>query len=320
MDYPRDVARAFCPSRGDPKRPTISPVACFALCLRRACRQAYGSFYSFFLGVVVFYFAVGQFIASLVGDGLNVLGGYSPDVCMQQYPELQAACLNLQESTYVPAISAVVFIVVAMGASTSASTFGCERAQYWREAAAGLHTPAYFFAKVVADVPLCVVSAVSIWAALISGFDSPMPNGQLLLNFLGINIFGYCSGYFLSFLLPYTACGLAAVAWSVFWSQMFSGAGGKSMSEEPDLKWIFAMSAPRWFLEAVFYATTVDPFDEVPSGPNEGEPYFDLSRQKQAYRYFNTYWDCIGWLFFVNLCLLVIDLLLITGTKLEKKR
>ncbi|KAH8061264.1 porphobilinogen deaminase [Aureococcus anophagefferens] len=256
VDYPRDVARAFCPSRGDPKRPTISPVACFALCLRRACRQAYGSFYSFFLGVVVFYFAVGQFIASLVGDGLNVLGGYSPDVCMQQYPELQAACLNLQESTYVPAISAVVFIVVAMGASTSASTFGCERAQYWREAAAGLHTPAYFFAKVAADVPLC----------------------------------------------------------------MFSGAGGKSMSEEPDLKWIFAMSAPRWFLEAVFYATTVDPFDEVPSGPNEGEPYFDLSRQKQAYRYFNTYWDCIGWLFFVNLCLLVIDLLLITGTKLEKKR
>ena len=205
VDYPRDVARAFCPTRGDPDRPAISAAATFAICLKRACRQAREEFRGFFVGTIAVYFAVGHVLASLVGEHLNVLGGYGPDICAQQYPELQRACLNLQDNSYVPRSPSILFILVAMGAATSAATFGCETAQYWREASTGLHTPAYFFAKVVADVPLCAVSAVSIWGAFVSTFYSPMHSGALLLGFLLINYFGYFSSYLLSFLLPYTA-------------------------------------------------------------------------------------------------------------------
>ena len=323
VDVPREVARAFCPPRGDPDRPAISAAATFAICLKRACRQAYGSsFRGFFVGTIVVYFAVGQFLASLVGEHLNVLGGYSADICAQQYPELQRACLDLQDNSYVPAISSIIFILVAMGAATSAATFGCETAQYWREAAAGLHTPAYFLAKVVADAPLCVVSAISIWGAFVSTFNSPMQTGELLAGFVLINVFGYFSGYFLSFLLPYTACGLAAVAAAVWWAIMYSGtstarAGTIDAAEE---SWIYAISAPRWFMEGIFYATTVEPFEEVPSGPAKGEVYYDLSRQKDFYRFFSSYSECMLRMCAVNAGLLAVDLLLITATKLDKKR
>mmetsp|Transcript_6019 Transcript_6019/g.20556 ORF Transcript_6019/g.20556 Transcript_6019/m.20556 type:complete len:397 (+) Transcript_6019:2-1192(+) len=323
VDVPREVARAFCPPRGDPDRPAISAAATFAICLKRACRQAYGSsFRGFFVGTIVVYFAVGQFLASLVGKHLNVLGGYSADICAQQYPELQRACLDLQDNSYVPAISSIIFILVAMGAATSAATFGCETAQYWREAASGLHTPAYFLAKVVADAPLCVVSAISIWGAFVSTFNSPMRTGELLAGFVLINVFGYFSGYFLSFLLPYTACGLAAVAAAVWWAIMYSGtstarAGTIDAAEE---SWIYAISAPRWFMEGIFYATTVEPFEEVPSGPAKGEVYYDLSRQKDFYRFFSSYSECMLRMCAVNAGLLAVDLLLITATKLDKKR
>lgn len=320
VDFPLECARAFCPSRGDPDRPTISTGATFVLCLRRACRQAYASFGTFFLGVVVFYFAVGQFLTNLIGDDLNVLGGYPADICLQQYPELQGACLNLQRNDFMPAISSIIFIVVAMGAATAASTFGCETSQYWREAASGLNTPAYFFAKVVSDVPICVLSAIAIWAAFISGFDSPMENGPFLVSLVLINVFGYFSGYFLSFLLPYTACGLAAVAWSVFWSNMFSGAKQLISDASAQRRWIFDVSAPRWFMEAIFYATTVEPYEQVREGPAKGEDYFDLSRQKKTYRYQDDFWVCMRWLCLVNAALLLVDLVLITVTKLEKKR
>ncbi|KAH8050447.1 ATPase [Aureococcus anophagefferens] len=304
------------------RRPRAARVAAARVAaLRRDL--AYGSsFRGFFVGTIVVYFAVGQFLASLVGKHLNVLGGYSADICAQQYPELQRACLDLQDNSYVPAISSIIFILVAMGAATSAATFGCETAQYWREAASGLHTPAYFLAKVVADAPLCVVSAISIWGAFVSTFNSPMRTGELLAGFVLINVFGYFSGYFLSFLLPYTACGLAAVAAAVWWAIMYSGtstarAGTIDAAEE---SWIYAISAPRWFMEGIFYATTVEPSEEVPSGPAKGEVYYDLSRQKDVYRFFSSYSECMLRMCAVNAGLLAVDLLLITATKLDKKR
>jgi len=325
VDYPRDVARAFCPARGDPDRPAISAAATFAICLKRACRQAYAKkFRGFFVGTIAVYFAVGHVLASLVGEHLNVLGGYGPDICAQQYPELQRACLNLQDNSYVPAISSILFILVAMGAATSAATFGCETAQYWREASTGLHTPAYFLAKVVADVPLCAVSAVSIWGAFVSTFYSPMHSGALLLGFLLINYFGYFSGYLLSFLLPYTACGLAAVAAAVWWAILYAGcsaarAGHMRRAKWPDT-WIYAISAPRWFMEGIFDATTVEPYEEVPSGPAKGEGYYDLSRQKDFYDFHTSYSKCMLYMCAINACLLALDLFLIVATKLDKKR
>ncbi len=78
--------------------------------------------------------------------------------------------------------------------------------------------------------------------------------GELFFALLLLVLFGYASGYFLSFLLPYRWCGLAAVAWSVFWGLIFSGApGGMQIHENAPLKFIFYSSGPRWFLEGFFY-------------------------------------------------------------------
>ena len=52
--------------------------------------------------------------------------------------------------------------------------------------------------------------------------------------------FDFRTGYFLSFLLPYRWCGLAAVAWAVFWGLIFSGApGAMQIHENAPLKFIF---------------------------------------------------------------------------------
>ena len=213
----------------------------------------------------------------------------------------------------------MAFIIIAMAAATAAATFGCETAQYWREASAGLSTPAYFFAKVCADIPLCAVSAFAIWGSFISGFYSPMNDGQLLGGFILINAFGYLSGYFLSFLLPYSACGLCGVVWAVWWGLLYSGTGGQLPSENREQRWLYAISGPRWFMEAIFYSTTVYPFEKVREGPNKGEDYYDISRAKQDYLFFKDYSFSMGMLCCVCLGMLVIDLWLISTTKLAKE-
>ena len=73
-------------------------------------------------------------------------------------------------------------------------------------------------------------------------------------------------------------------------------------------------------MEGIFYATTVEPFEGVPSGPAKGEVYYDLSRQKDFYRFFSSYSECMLRMCAVNAGLLAVDLLLITATMLDKKR
>ena len=94
-------------------------------------------------------------------------------------------------------------------------------------------------------------------------------------------------------------------------------------------------------MEGVFYSTTVYPseaarhlpgretsrkdrrnarrFEKVRAGPSKGEDYYDMSRIKQDFRFFNTFFDSMGYLMAVNVVLLFIDLWLITTTKLAKK-
>ena len=84
--------------------------------------------------------------------------------------------------------------------------------------------------------------------------------------------------------------------------------------------WIYAISAPRWFMEGIFDATTVEPYEEVPSGPAKGEGYYDLSRQKDFYDFHTSYSKCMLYMCAINACLLAIDLVLIVATKLDKKR
>ena len=73
-------------------------------------------------------------------------------------------------------------------------------------------------------------------------------------------------------------------------------------------------------MEGIFDATTVEPYEEVPSGPAKGEGYYDLSRQKDFYDFHTSYSKCMLYMCAINACLLAIDLVLIVATKLDKKR
>ena len=123
---------------------------------------------------------------------------------------------------------------------------------------------------------------------------------------------------------PYTACGLAAVAAAVWWAIMYAGCSaaraGHMRRASASEKWIYAISAPRWFMEGIFDATTVEPYEEVPSGPAKGEGYYDLSRQKDFYDFHTSYSKCMLYMCAINACLLAIDLVFIVATKLDKKR
>jgi len=133
------------------------------------------------------------------------------------------------------------------------------------------------------------------------------------------------------------------VVWAVWWGLLYSGTGGQLPSGNRQQRWLYAISGPRWFMEGIFYSTTVRagadpldarrggassrrgdapqvyPFEKVREGPNKGEDYYDLSRAKQDYLFFNNYSFSMGMLCCVCLGMLVIDLWLITTTKLSKK-
>mmetsp|Transcript_13795 Transcript_13795/g.42740 ORF Transcript_13795/g.42740 Transcript_13795/m.42740 type:complete len:976 (-) Transcript_13795:85-3012(-) len=322
-ETPRAYARLFCPGGGDPDRPSASGAYVFYICFRRACRQNYTSFKSFFLGVVCLYIAIGFVLGALFTAGPeapNVLGGYPLDICRTQYPELQGSCLDLQSNDYVTTIMTVLFIFIALSAATSASTFGCEKPQYWRECSVGLNTPAYFFAKVAADMPLCFVSIFALWAPFAAIFVTPMAPGDLFVALWLLNIFGYFSGYFISFFLPYRYCGLAAVAWSVWWGILFCGIT-LSMHSASQLKFLFYISPCFWFMNAYFNASTYHPYKRVREGRAKGEAYFmGVTRYASSYSLLVNFSSSLGWLILINFCLLFLDLWIITTTNMHKKK
>mmetsp|Transcript_106182 Transcript_106182/g.307273 ORF Transcript_106182/g.307273 Transcript_106182/m.307273 type:complete len:476 (-) Transcript_106182:136-1563(-) len=289
----------------------------YDLCLRRALRQQYTRFTQFVLSVVCVNFGIGLFLAALIGDSLNVLGGYPDDICYKQYPVLIPGCLALQQSTYVSALNFLAFIAVGSGAAVSSGTFGGEQPIYWREASAGLSTPAYYLAKATADIPRCFCSAFFLWLGLITSFVSPMPQLNLLYGFVMLFMFAYISGYVLSFLLPYEYTGLCAVGWGMFWGLFFSGLG---MQMEDSDEWLFDISMPRWLNEAFFYGTTVEPFEKVPSGPDKGEPYYDMTATKDFYNFHDNYETSMGYAAIVCGAFFVLGLVLITFTNIDKKK
>jgi len=323
-DMPRQYKELFCPGRGDDDRPTIGSGRTFFICFRRACNQNYQSFSGFFLSIILFYAAVGFFFAGLftVGDvPPNVLGGYPADVCGQQYPELRSTCKDLQQNDYTELLQAIFWVLIAMGASTSASTFGCETAQYWRECSVGLNTPAYFCAKSAADFPVAFVSTIALWAPMAAIFVTPMSDGYYFLMLMLLNIFGFISGYFISFIVPYTYCGVTSVIWAVFWGSLYSGFG-ITRHNQSSVSGLFYMSPGFWFMQAWFQETTVHPFKRVRGGRAKNEPYYRLSigRAQTQYAAYTNFSTSVGWMIFAMICLWFIDLWVITTTQVHKKK
>lgn len=201
-----------------------------------------------------------------------------------------------------------------------AATFGCETAQYWREASVSLNTPAYFFAKAIADMPFTFLHTLCIWAPFVSIFVTPMPQGEVFFSLWLLLTFGAASGYFLSFFIPYRYCGLVSVVWSVWWCLLFSGMT-IGIHDMPQLKFMFYSSPPRWYAEGFFYASTVIPYKKVRYGPTKGDIWLkvSLARMQQSMAFHQTFWQSRGWMFLSICCLTLINLFCITTTRLDKK-
>ena len=177
---------------------------------------------------------------------------------------------------------------------------------------------AYFLAKVLADLPKMVASTVCVFAGLLTQFVSPMPLTELFGGLLILMVFAYFSGYFLSFLLPYGACGVAAIFWGVIWGLLFSGLI-MVMSEDGD-KNIHAISVPRWFNEGVYYASTVKPYSKADRGPSKGLEYYDFARGNQYFRFFQTYAIACGYALLITGVWFFIDLFTILLSHLHRKK
>lgn len=117
VEYPVRLASQFCPASSDPQRQTPTGFEMFKLCLKRAARQQYTSFRSFFLGTIFVFFIIGAFQAALAGSNLNVLGGLPVDICAKIYPQLRGDCLDLQSNNYVSALQFSGFIITAASSS-----------------------------------------------------------------------------------------------------------------------------------------------------------------------------------------------------------
>merc|ERR1712091_711739 len=75
------------------------------------------------------------------------------------------------------------------------------------------------------------------------------------------------------------------------WGTLFSGTA-MLIHDQPQLKFVYYSSAPRWFLEGYFSASTVYPYEKVRSGRLKGEVYYKgVHRAKQTYAYYNNFWD-----------------------------
>jgi len=321
-DLPRQYKELFCPGKGEEDRPTISGFRAFVLCFLRACKQIYTSFSAFFLGVILLYCAVGFLMGSLLNSGdapPNTLGGYPFPACYQSYPELRGSCLDMQ-ANWMGSIMVVIFFLLSISGAMAASTFGCETSQYWRECSVGLNSPAYYCAKVAADLPLIFVATIAVWAPLTSTFITPMPIGEMFVGLLIMNWFGFLSGYFISFLLPYRYCGLVAVAWAVWWCILFGGVA-VSLHTMSNAKFMFWISAPYWFSVGFFYSSTYWPYKRVRSGKSKNKPYFvGVTRYRSTQGLLLNFSSSMGYAFLICFCLFIINLWLITVTKVNKKK
>ena len=92
--------------------------------------------------------------------------------------------------------------------------------------------------QAIADIPTAFISTLALWAPFVSIFVTPMPKGEFLFALYLITTFGWASGYFISFFVPYRYCGLSAVAWSVFWSLLWSGQTIR-IHDMPQAKFLF---------------------------------------------------------------------------------
>ncbi|KAK3831371.1 MAG: hypothetical protein JOS17DRAFT_828956, partial [Linnemannia elongata] len=243
----------------DPVRETPSFGSVFILCFKRACLQNYRSQMGF-LSDQSLHLACGLCVSFASKDMM-----YTPrqpaEICAMAPPAIQLSCATpLDDIRYVGMFMSLgVFFA---GISVGSSTFGDEKAVYWRDTSAGMPTLPYYLAKILADVPRMIVAACMYTGAFIFFFAYRQQLSSLFLVILLLYINAFSLGYFVSAVVNRSMFGLAGTGMSLAWALVLSGTAPhlyKVMNSHgyATVRWVWDVSAPRWGVEA-FYLKEMD--------------------------------------------------------------
>ncbi|KAF9085837.1 hypothetical protein BGX23_009342 [Mortierella sp. AD031] len=175
----------------DPVRETPSFGSVFILCFKRACLQNYRSQMGF-----------------LSDQSLHLACG----LCVS---------FASKDMMYIRKVNNHAFTIPSI--SVGSSTFGDEKAVFWRDSSAGMPTLPYYFAKFLADVPRMVVAACMYTGASIFFFAYRQQLNSLFLVTLLLYINAFLLGYFVSAVVNRPMFGLAGRGMSLTWALVLSG-------------------------------------------------------------------------------------------------
>ncbi|KAF9208073.1 hypothetical protein BGZ59_010806 [Podila verticillata] len=246
----------------DPVRETPSFTSVFLLCFKRACLQNYRSQLGF-LSDQSLHLACGLCV-SFASKDMMYIPRQPAEICAMAPVAIQLSCATpMDDIRYVGMFMALgVFFA---GISVGASTFGDEKAVFWRDTSAGMPTLPYYMAKFLADVPRMIVAACMYTGAFIFFFAYRQQLSSLFLVILLLYINAFSIGYFVSSVVSRPMFGLTGTGMSLAWALVLSGTAphlykvfnGHGYTY---VRWVWQVSAPRWGVEA-FYLKEMDSRD-----------------------------------------------------------
>ncbi|KAF9989676.1 hypothetical protein BGZ75_005353, partial [Mortierella antarctica] len=142
----------------DPVRETPSFGNVFILCFKRACLQNYRSQLGF-LWDQSLHLACGLCVSFAARD-MMYIPRQPAEICAMAPPAIQLSCATPRDDIRYVGMFMALGVFFA-GISVGASTFGDEKAVYWRDTSAGMPTLPYYLAKILADVPRMLVAVLS---------------------------------------------------------------------------------------------------------------------------------------------------------------
>lgn len=297
-----------------------------ALCFLRAVREQWVAeqWAPFIISVIFLHFALGAGLASIwhAAVDFHVLGRLPAEVCSQQIYELYKDCDHASfAGTFNIAIMTFSLIPVTVGGAAAVPTFGgAAMSVYFREASAGLSTPAYVAAKAFADVPRIVASSMAFFFGLTTSFSTVMPDLQLFAVVFVAYSFGFLSGYLVTFAVPSRLAALCACAWGLLWGVSLNGAVVPLSQSESDVyKFLLRISVPRWLSEGLFDATT-RAYEQVQCGEHFGEAYFSLSSDEAYFEFDRGYDEALAEAWWLLGVWFGVVLVVATFSSLDKKR
>ncbi|KAF9403186.1 hypothetical protein BGZ94_004681, partial [Podila epigama] len=265
----RDVGDEFChwlwsirckfTGEKDPVRETPTFASVFILCFKRACLQNYRSQLGF-LSDQSLHLACGLCV-SFASKDMSYIPRQPAEICAMAPVAIQLACATpMDDIRYVGMFMSLG--VYFAGISVGASTFGDEKAVFWRDTSAGMPTLPYYVAKVLADVPRMIVAACMYTGAFIFFFAYRQQLSSLFLVILLLYINAFAIGYFVSAVVGRAMFGLTGTGMSLAWALVLSGTAPHlykvmNSSSYQYVRWIWQVSAPRWGVEA-FYLKEMD--------------------------------------------------------------